>query len=149
MFTSTLAMFTALAASPSASTDPPLNPNHPNQRMNTPSVTTSTLEGGRARTEPSRRNLPSRGPATMMPASAAQPPVLCTMVEPAKSWNPISASQPPPQVQAPTMGYRNAVRMSVKMKKLHSLTRSAIAPEMMEAVVATNTIWKNQSDIVA
>ena len=29
----------------------------------------------------------------------------------------------------------------------HSLTRSAMAPEIMEAVVATNTIWKNQSDI--
>ena len=85
----------------------------------------------------------------MMPASAAQPPVLCTMVEPAKSLNPISVSQPPPQVHAPTTGYRNAVRTSVKTKKVMSLTRSAIAPEMMDAVVATNTIWKNQSDMVA
>ena len=33
------------------------------------------------------------------------------------------------------------------MKKLHILTRSARAPETMDAVVATNTIWKNQSDI--
>ena len=149
MFTRTWLMVTALAASPSLSTEPPLKPNHPNHSMNTPSVTTSTLEGGLARTVPSRRNLPSRGPATIMPASAAQPPVLCTIVEPAKSLNPNSSSQPPPQVQAPTTGYSTAVRTSVKMKKLSSLTRSAIAPEMMDAVVATNTIWKNQSDMVA
>ena len=55
-------------------------------------------------TEPSRRNLPSLGPMISMPASAAQPPVLCTMVEPAKSLNPIAASHPPPHVHAPTIG---------------------------------------------
>ena len=69
-----------------------------------PRVTTRMLEGGVSRTDPSRRNLPSRGPTTSTPAKAAQPPVLCTMVEPAKSVNPISFSQPPPQVHAPTMG---------------------------------------------
>ena len=35
----------------------------------------------------------------------------------------------------------------MKPKNDHSLTRSASVPETMEAVVATNTIWKNQSDI--
>ena len=35
----------------------------------------------------------------------------------------------------------------MKTRKVHSLTRSASAPETIEAVVATNTIWKNQSDI--
>ena len=35
----------------------------------------------------------------------------------------------------------------MKRKNGHSLARSARAPETMDAVVATNTIWKNQSDI--
>ncbi len=41
-----------------------------------------------------------------------------------------------------------AVRIAVKAKKAQSFTRSARAPETIEAVVATNTIWKNQSDMV-
>ena len=41
-----------------------------------------------------------------------------------------------------------AVRIVMKMKNDQSLTRSARAPDTMEAAVATNTIWKNQSDIV-
>ena len=104
VLTSTMLMATASVALPSASWEPPLNPNQPNQRMKTPSVTTRMFDGGVGLTEPSLRNLPSLGPTTNMPASAAQPPVLCTMVEPAKSWNPRSSSQPPPQVQAPTTG---------------------------------------------
>ena len=104
VLTSTTLMLTASAALPRASTEPPLKANQPIQRMNTPSVTISTLEGGVGRALPSLRNLPSRGPMIMTPASAAQPPVLCTMVEPAKSTKPRSASQPPPQVQEPTIG---------------------------------------------
>ena len=42
-----------------------------------------------------------------------------------------------------------AVRTTVKARKDQSFTRSARAPETTEAEVATNTIWKNQSDIVA
>ena len=42
----------------------------------------------------------------------------------------------------------SAVRISVKRKNDHILTRSATAPETIEAVVATKTIWKNQSDMV-
>ena len=41
-----------------------------------------------------------------------------------------------------------AVRTAMKRKKDQSFTRSASVPETIEAVVATNTIWKNQSDIV-
>ena len=41
------------------------------------------------------------------------------------------------------------VRKTVNRKNDHSRTRSARVPEMMEAVVATNTIWKNQFDMVA
>ena len=81
-----------------------MKPNQPSQRMKTPSVTAGTFEGGVALGEPSARNLCFRGPTITAPASAAQPPVEWTMVEPAKSWKPNSASQPPPQVQAPTMG---------------------------------------------
>ncbi len=39
-----------------------------------------------------------------MPTRAAQPPIECTTVEPAKSRKPLLASQPPPQIQWPTMG---------------------------------------------
>ena len=40
-----------------------------------------------------------------------------------------------------------AVSSSVNRKKDHILTRSASAPETMDAAVATKTIWKNQSDM--
>ena len=53
---------------------------------------------------PSSAYLPMRGPSIMMPASAAQPPIECTTVEPAKSNKPSLASQPPPQIQWPTIG---------------------------------------------
>ena len=38
------------------------------------------------------------------------------------------------------------VRTTVKIRKGHSLMRSASVPETIEAAVATNTIWKNQSE---
>ena len=97
-------MAVASLAPPSASCEPPLKPNQPIQRMNTPRVTIGTFEGGVTLTLPSERNLLRLAPTMMMPASAAHPPVECTIVEPAKSWNPSSFSQPPPQVQAPTIG---------------------------------------------
>ena len=104
VLTSTWLMATASSGLPRASCEPPLNPNQPSQRMKTPRVTTSTLDGGVGLTEPSLRYLPSRGPTTIRPARAAHPPVLCTMVDPAKSLNPIWLSHPSPQVHAPTMG---------------------------------------------
>ena len=39
------------------------------------------------------------------------------------------------------------VSTAVKTKKDHSFTRSANVPETIDAVVATKTIWKNQSDM--
>ena len=42
-----------------------------------------------------------------------------------------------------------AVRIAVNTKNDHILTRSARAPETIDAAVATNTIWKNQSDMTA
>ncbi len=53
---------------------------------------------------------PMRGPITSRAASATQPPMLCTTVEPAKSTKPAAPSQPasppsaPPQVQWPNTG---------------------------------------------
>jgi hypothetical protein len=39
---------------------------------------------------PSRLNLrPRRGPRTIAPASAMKPPMVCTTVDPAKSWKPV------------------------------------------------------------
>ena len=43
----------------------------------------------------------------------------------------------------------NAVRTTVKIRNGHSLMRSASVPETIEAVVAQNTIWKNQSEAAA
>ena len=99
-----LLMATASAAPLSASWEPPLNPNQPIQSMNTPSVTAGTLDGGVDFTLPSWRYLPRRAPTTSAPASAAQPPVEWTIVDPAKSLKPISSSQPPPQVHEPMTG---------------------------------------------
>ena len=42
-----------------------------------------------------------------------------------------------------------AVRIRVNRKKHHILIRSAMAPDTIDAAVATNTIWKNQSDMTA
>ena len=42
-----------------------------------------------------------------------------------------------------------AVKTRVNAKNDHSLMRSAMAPDTMDAAVATKTIWKNQSDIFA
>ena len=104
VLTSTWLIASTSAALPMASWEPPLKPNQPNQRMKTPRVTTGMLDGGVLVTVPSFRNLLYRGPTISAPASAAQPPVPCTMVDPAKSWKPIASSQPPPHVQAPTIG---------------------------------------------
>ena len=61
---------------------------------------------GMARGLPSLSYLPIRGPRMMAPMRAAQPPTLCTIVEPAKSIIGVasSASQPPPHSQCTTIG---------------------------------------------
>ena len=76
--------------------EPALKPNHPSQRMKTPSAASGRLWPGMARGVPSAAYLPARGPRTSAPAKAAQPPTECTTVEPAKSMKPIASSQPPP-----------------------------------------------------
>ncbi len=65
------------------STDPPLNPNQPNQSKKTPMVASGMLWPMMGLIV--LPYLPRRGPRTITPASAAQPPTECTSVEPAKS----------------------------------------------------------------
>ena len=64
---------------------PGLKPNQPNHNTKTPIVAEVMLCPGIGRTFPSLLYLPMRGPKTMIPANAAQPPTECTTVEPAKS----------------------------------------------------------------
>ena len=58
VFRNTIATLLALAASPSLSTEPPLNPNQPIQRMKVPRVARGRLAPGRALACPSGPYLP-------------------------------------------------------------------------------------------
>ena len=83
-------MFVAMRPIPSKSIAdrvlPGLKPYHPNHRMKPPTVAT-VRSCGNMGPPPSRlKRRPSRGPSTMAPARATKPPMLCTTVEPAKSW---------------------------------------------------------------
>src|SRR6056297_4108707 len=122
---------------PIASCEPPLKPNQPSHRMNVPRVASARLDPGIGFTRPSLY-LPRRGPSTITPARAAQPPTECTIVEPAKSEKPISDSQPPPHCHDPVIGYMKPVSTMTKTRKGQSLIRSARAPETIDAVAATN-----------
>ena len=85
----------AMAASPLAARAlPPLNPNQPTQSMPAP-VTVMVMLWGMKGVE----GKPRRGPITRAVTRAAAPAVMCTTVPPAKSYSPISPSQPPPQTQ--------------------------------------------------
>src|SRR5713101_1217026 len=96
---------------------PGLKPYQPNHRISPPE-TAIVKSCGSMGAPPSRLNVrPKRGPRTMEPARAMNPPMVCTTVDPAKSWKPmpnpgqkcpslpIAASQPSgPQAQWPMMG---------------------------------------------
>ena len=92
------------AADPKASWEPPLNPNHPIHNKKVPRVASGKLAPGSGSTRPRLSYLPRRGPSTIAPTKAAQPPTECTMVEPAKSLNSMLFSQPPPHDQAAWTG---------------------------------------------
>ena len=77
----------------------PLKPNQQNHKMNTPSAPITILCPGIALEFPSLSYFPMRAPSILAPTKAATPPTICTAVEPAKSWNPSCASQPPPHIQ--------------------------------------------------
>ena len=81
-----------------------MKPNQPSQSTNSPMTAKDILWPGMACALPSLSYLPMRGPSSIAPASAAQPPTEWTAASPAKSMKPICASQPPPQIQCPTMG---------------------------------------------
>src|ERR1700758_329154 len=99
------------------SVEPGLNPYQPNHRINPPEAAI-VRSCGSIGAPPSRLNLrPKRGPRTIEPASAMKPPIVCTTVEPAKSWklcpsegrknpdDPIVARNPSgPHAQWPTIG---------------------------------------------
>ena len=81
--------------------EPGLKPNQPSQRMNTPRAASGMLCPRIGLTFPSLVYLPSRGPRTMAPARAAQPPTEWTTVEPAKSMKPKSFQPAAAVEQAP------------------------------------------------
>ena len=88
-----------------ATVEPPLKPNQQNHRINTPRAAIVRLCPGIALGLPFLSYLPIRGPSIAAPTSEAHPPTICTAHEPAKSWKPISDSQPPPHIQCPEIGY--------------------------------------------
>src|SRR5438128_4061275 len=91
---------------------PVLKPNQPKASSRVPSMYMGTLWAGIGLGVPSGLNLPMRGPTTMAPARALNPPTMWTTEEPAKStwpWPspklaPSRDSQPPPQTQWPYTG---------------------------------------------
>ncbi|GIU90580.1 MAG: hypothetical protein KatS3mg010_1679 [Acidimicrobiia bacterium] len=82
-----------------------------------------------------------RAPTSSAPIIAAQPPVACTTVEPAKSRNPRWASQPPPHIQCPKIGYTSAVITRLYTQYAANFVRPAIAPDTIVAAVAANASW--------
>src|SRR5690606_16163704 len=123
-----------------ANSDPPLNPNHPIQSINTPNAPYIILCPGMALEFPSVY-FPSLGPTIEAITSAAQPPTAWTTVEPAKSTNPRLVNQPSPcQTQCPEIGYINVVMMNEKNIYDENLVRSATAPETIVEAVAQNTV---------
>ncbi len=64
---------------------PGLKPNHPNARMKQPISTAEMSWPMMALLDPSRLNLPMRGPMMSATASAVIPPTACTTPDPAKS----------------------------------------------------------------
>ena len=71
---------TASSKVPIANCDPPLNPNQPSHKINTPIVTNGIDEaakGFNGAGSPFFLNLPILGPKRIAPANAAAPPVEC------------------------------------------------------------------------
>src|SRR5947209_6421337 len=91
---------------------PGLNPNQPKARMKQPIRTADMSCPMIGLAEPSRLNLPMRGPTIRHTASAVSPPTECTTPEPAKSAYPLPNprlvpscdNQPPPHAQLANSG---------------------------------------------
>src|SRR3989442_12941378 len=104
---------------------PGLNPNQPKARMKQPINTAEISCPIIGLLEPSRLNLPMRGPMIRHTAKAVIPPTACTTPEPAKSQYPLPRprlvpsceSQPPPQAKLPNSGEVNAPSSTEKTEK--------------------------------
>src|SRR5210317_100421 len=99
VLTNTSATAFASPTSDTLSSEPPLKPNQPSQRISVPSAASGILQPGMALTCPCGPYLPFRAPSSSTPASAAAAPHMCTTPEPAKSRNPAASSQPAPHFQ--------------------------------------------------
>ena len=75
VLTKTAATALASPTLDTTSSDPPLNPNHPIQRMNVPKVARGRFAPGSALILPALPYLPLRAPTRITPASAAVAPV--------------------------------------------------------------------------
>src|SRR5436309_310921 len=128
----------ATAAVPSAaSSEPALNPNHPNHSSPAPSSTSGRL-CGRIGSLPQPRRLPS----TIASARPAEPALTWTTVPPAKSSIPRLLSQPPPHTQCATGKYTSVAQATVNTAQAPNLVRSAIAPLISATVMTAKVSWK-------
>ena len=98
VFTNTIDTAFASATLEIINSEPPLNPNQPNHKINVPRVASGRLAPGIAFTLPSVY-LPFLEPRTSTPAKAATAPHKCTTPDPAKSEKPASSKKPPPHFQ--------------------------------------------------
>src|SRR3989442_5127683 len=134
---------------------PGLTPNQPNARMKQPIRTAEMSCPMIGLAEPSRLNLPMRGPTIRPTASAVSPPTECTTPEPAKSAYPLPSprlvpsweSHPPPHAQLANSGYVSAPMMTEVTEKVMNFHRSAQSPVTMVSAVSMNTIWKRKITI--
>src|SRR5579862_4953604 len=123
---------------------PGLNPYQPNHRIKPPEQAI-VRSCGIIGPPPSRlKRRPRRGPRTIAPASAMNPPMVWTTVEPAKSWKlvpsegrkkpaaPMVARKPSgPQAQWPIIGYMKPDTQKLYSRSPIQAVRPIIAPEVM------------------
>src|ERR1700728_3163936 len=135
------------------SVEPGLKPYQPNHRM-TPPTAAMVMSWPGIGPPPSRTNLrPRRGPRTMAPARAIMPPMVCTTVEPAKSWNAAGCrlfSQPSgPQAQWPKIGYRKPETPIEYQRSPQKPVRPSMAPDVIVEQVSANANWNRKNASVA
>src|SRR5215471_17165517 len=136
---------------------PGLNPYQPNHKLRPPEHA-MVKSCGIIGPPPSRlKRRPRRGPSTIAPAKAINPPMLCTTVEPAKSWKltpeprrkfpalPMLARNPSaPQAQWPMIGYMKPETAKLYSRSPIHAVRPIIAPEVMVEQVSAKANWKSQ-----
>ena len=88
-------------ASSADSVLPGLKPYQPNHRIRPPTAPMMMSCGGIGPPPSRLKTRPSRGPSAIAPASEIAPPIVCTTVEPAKSWKATGAIDREPAVRTP------------------------------------------------